>query len=188
MPNAIAPISRPMTVTLNATRRLLGELLDVARGEAGEGGGERDQRPHEPERGTGAHEDARALEPPQRDEVVLDESLGHHALGVRLAPVVDEPRQRPAHGGAPRDARDLAARTLGAAALDERPARALGDAPEPPDVAPPPARQLHEEAAELHEDDRQREHGEDQHRHPERLRDLEDHIVLDVARTEPRSA
>ena len=50
-------------MTLNATRKFSVSIATSPVGEPGERRGERDQRPHQPERGTHADEHARALEP-----------------------------------------------------------------------------------------------------------------------------
>ena len=82
-PNAIAPIRRPTTVTLNAIRRswlswaVLPLASPVSAGESGM------QRPHQPERRPGAHEQAGARQAALRVEVEVRERL----VELMLAPV-----------------------------------------------------------------------------------------------------
>ncbi len=72
---ATAPISRPTTVTLNATRRFVAERGGVAVGQAGERRRQRDQGPHQTQRRAGAHEHAGPPETALGVEVEVGERL-----------------------------------------------------------------------------------------------------------------
>ena len=104
-PNATAPISRPTTVTLNATRRSWLSCGGVAGGQAGQRRRERDQRAHQPERGPGADEHPRAGQAALGVEVEVGERLVELMVAPVGSGVLDDEGERRRHRRAARDRR-----------------------------------------------------------------------------------
>ena len=72
---------------------VLGQGRDVAVGEARQGGGERDQRPHQAQRRSHANEYPGPLETAQRAVVVLGQALGDPRFGVGPADLLQDRRR-----------------------------------------------------------------------------------------------
>ena len=73
--NATVPTSSPIVVAAKRRPQVRRERRDVAMAERGEARREGNQRAHQAERGTGAHEDPRVLQAPLDRELVVGERV-----------------------------------------------------------------------------------------------------------------
>ena len=179
-PNATAPISRPTTVTLKATRRswLSSAVLPAANPvSAGESG---ISVPISPSAGPARTSMRVRGEAALGIEVEVGERLVELVLAPGRARVLDDERQCPAIAGlraTPLTAAQAAARSLSASA-SRAPRPHAGGRRTGAGVA---GRHLDHVAAELEDDQREREQRQDQDGHLEGARDVEDRLVDAVA-------